>query len=620
VNLTAAVKSRAAATAAGILVFLAIFFSLAGPSWQLALYRITQDGGSAILWLISAGGFGWIIWKAFQLREKTSLMPITCVALGLGTMSLGILGMGLMGWMNQKCAIGILGAGDLIAITAVYSPIRKWNAAQWFVQPADWGWLWIAPAAVAGVVALAACFPPGILWGDEPNGYDVIEYHLQVPREWYEAGRITALHHNVFSYFPFNVEMHYLLAMYLHGGFWGPWAGMYLAQMMHMGFCAASVWAVYALAGGGRQGIVAGAIMAAVPWTGLLAAVAYNEGGTLLFGILAIGWAIRADSRRDFALAGLFAGFAAGTKLSMAPLILAAVPIVVFITRPKCWAGCAVYLLAAILVLSPWLIRDWKWTGNPVFPEAMRTLGQDHFSNVQAERWRQAYWPHPKYRSAIGRLRGLWTEFFADIRFGWVLLPLGIAAAAMGLRDRAIIFLAVLLIFQTVFWLAFTHLQSRFMVIAIPIVALLVAQIEIRRWNAAAAVGMAVLSVVVLTHKMWRYLEVDHTKVAIIGRENLEGFRLFDTRQLGDDQALDLIGDAGAFWYQIPMSRLHYKTVFDVDTTDPTVSIDQAWLAGMPKNAVVWTDRGELRRFARTYFGVEEPPQSGGLTDRSRRY
>jgi len=608
VNLAAAVKSRAAAVAAGVLVFLTIFFALAGPSWELALYRIMQDGGCAVLWLLSAGGFGWIAWKMFRVRETNSLTVITCVALGLGIMSLGILGLGLSGLMNQIWAVGILAAGDVIAIFAIYPRAKKWNAGEWFGEAANWGWLWIAPAAVAGVVLLGACFPPGILWGDEPNGYDVVEYHLQVPREWYEAGRISALHHNVFSYFPFNVEMHYLLAIYLHGGFWGPWAGMYLAQIMHAAFCAAAVWAVYALAGGGRRGIVAGALVAAAPWTGLLGAVAYNEGGTLLFGILAIGWAIRANSWREFAIAGLFAGFAAGTKLSVAPLILAAVPTVVFITRPKFWAGCCCYLLAAILVLSPWLIRNWTWTGNPVFPEAMSTLGQDHFSNVQAERWREAYWPDLKYRSPGGRIRALWNEVLGDVRFGFVLFPLTIAAAAMGFRNRAMVCLAILLIFQIVVWLAFTHVQSRFMVIAIPIIALMVAQIDDRGWNAlaaAAAVGMTALSVIVLIEKMSRYLETDHTKVALIGRENLEGFRLFDIRQLKADQSLDLIGDAGAFWYQIPMSRLHYKTVFDVDTSDRGQSIDQDWLAGMPKDAVVWKDDEEMKRFARTYFGME---------------
>jgi hypothetical protein len=603
-----AIKSRAAATAAGAIVFLSIFFVLAGPSWGLALYRILQDGGCTILWLGAAGGFGWIIWKIFCLKETNSLTVITCIALGLGLMSIGILLLGLAGLMNHALAIAIFVVGDLIAIIVGYSHAKDWNAGRWLGEPAGWGWLWLAPAAVGGIVTLGACFPPGLLWGDEPNGYDVVEYHLQVPREWYEAGRIIPLHHNVFSYFPFNVEMHYLLAMYLHGGFWGPWNGMYLAQMMHFAFCAASIWAIFALAGGGRRGIVAAALAAVVPWMGLVAAVAYNEGGTLLFGALAIGWAIRADSMRKFALAGVFAGLAAGTKLSVAPLILAAVPVIVFVSRPEYFAGCAAYVLATVLVLSPWLIRDWKWAGNPVFPEAMSVLGKDHFSEVQAERWREAYWPDPKYQSAEGRALALWNEVINDPRFGRFFFPFGIAAIVVGFRKRAIVCLAAMVIFQTVFWLGFTHVQSRFMVIAIPIVALMIAQTEIRGWTAlvaCATVLLAAVSVGLLSDKMSRYLDLDHNQLAIIGHENLQGFPLFDVRRLKDDQSLDLIGDAGAFWYQIPMSRLHYKTVFDVDTSDRSKSIDQDWLAGMPRDAVVWRDDDEMKRFANTYFGMK---------------
>jgi len=616
VNVTAAVKSRAAAIVAGILVFLVLFFGLAGPSWGLALYRILQDGGCAILWLGSAGGIGWLVWRGITRRTSAAAKQdaaVTCVGLGLGIISLAILGLGLAGWMNQVWAIAIIAAGDLIAISAGLSTAREWDAGQWLGKPAGWLWLWIAPAAVAGVVALAACFPPGILWGDEPNGYDVVEYHLQVPREWYEMGRIGALQHNVFSYFPFNVEMHYLLAMELHGGFFGPWAGMYLAQMMHAGFFAATAWAVFALAGGGRRGVVAGAMVVAVPWTGLLAPTAYNEGGTLLFGALAIGWAIRADSWREFLIAGLFAGFAAGCKLSVVPLFFIGVPLAILVTRPKCWAGCAVFLLAALIALSPWLLRNWRWAENPIFPEAMSVLGQDHFSNVQVERWREAYWPDAKYRSGAGHAKALWNEVLADVRFGWVLFPLAIAAAVIGFRQRSMRMLIILVIFQVVIWTGFTHLQSRFMVIVIPIIVLIIAQVEPGGWLpvcAGAVFAVSFLSVDLMMQKMQRYLEMDHDKVALIGRENLEGFRLFDTRQLKDGQSLDLIGDAGAFWYQIPMSRLHYKTVFDVDTSDPEKMIDQDWLAGMPKDAVIWRDDDEMKRFARTYYDMKDGPNS----------
>jgi hypothetical protein len=591
--------------AIGAAVFLAIFFGLAGPSWELAIYRLLQDGGCAVLWLISMGGIGWIFWR-FLRPEISSPAGATCVALGIGITSLAILVLGLIGWMNQWWAFGIVGTGAAIAVILLFARNRNRNLAPWVTEPAGWGWLWIAAAAVAGVVTLAAFFPPGLLWGDEPNGYDVVEYHLQVPREWYEAGRIIPLHHNVFSYFPFNVEMQYLLAMWLHGGSRGPWAGMYLAQLMHTAICGVAAWAVYGLAGGGKRGIVAGLITAAIPWTGLLAAVSYNDGGTLLFGILAIGWAIRGRGWREFLIAGAMAGFAMGTKLSVVPLLLAA-PVVICAGK-KYLVGCVLYLAMGLLVLSPWLIRNWQWTGNPVFPEAMSVFGKGDFSGVQAERWRQAYLPDVAYRSPAGRIRALWDQVVADWRYGYVLLPLGCAAVILTRKNQATICLAILLIVQTGFWLCFTHLQSRFMVMIIPMIALLIAQYESRGWTALCAViavGLACFSIAMLIGKMTRYLQTDHDKVSLIGRENLEGFRMLDTRTLKDDQSLDLVGDAGAFWYQVPMSRLHYKTVFDVDTSDPNQSIDQAWLAGMPKNAVVWRDNEELKRFARTYYGIK---------------
>ena len=172
---------------------------------------------------------------------------------------------------------------------------------------------------------------------DEPHGYDVVEYHLQVPREWYEAGRIVPLGHNVFSYFPFNVETHYLLAMHVRGG---PWSGMYLAQLMHASYVVLS-GARGLRASRGRSprrhqaAVFAGVGAASVPWLTLLAPIAYNEGGLLLYGTLALGWTLRAGRGaasgsasgmrgRTLALAGTMAGFACGAKLTAVPTVLPA--------------------------------------------------------------------------------------------------------------------------------------------------------------------------------------------------------------------------------------------------------------------------------------------------------
>jgi hypothetical protein len=615
-------RTNGALLIAWAVIFLAVFFALAGPSWGLAIFRLTQDGGCAVAWLASNIGIGWLLWRWINPPQRNdapaSLRFATCAALGMGIVSLLILGLGLAGWLNQIWTIAILAVGAIITIVVVRRRAAGFDVKAWLEAPAGWNRLWAATAPAAAIVVIAAFIPPGLLWGDEPNGYDVVEYHLQVPREWYEAGHIIPLHHNVFSYFPFNVEMHYLLAMELHGGASAPWAGMYLAQLMHVTMCALAVVAVYGLAGGGRRGIVAGLLTASVPWVLLLAPVAYNEGGTLLWGILAIGWALRARTIRAFLLAGLMAGFGGGSKLAILPLLAIGVPIVMLAVRPiparRVLAGCIIYLAAMTAALSPWLLRNDAWTGNAVFPEAMSLLGEAHFSNVQVERWREAYLPDRDYRSVLGRLGALWGQVIGDWRYGFLLLPLGIFVVATAFRDRVAVCLFLLLVFQMLFWLLFTHLQSRFMVIAVPIVALLIGQFQGRQWlgvAAVAAIGIACFSDMRITLKLWRYLQLDRqlavaNGVGILGRENLRGFRLLDTSRLQPGESVDLIGDAYVFLYQIPMNRLHYKTVFDVDTSDPSKSIIEDWLAGMPPDALKWPDVEELRRFARTYYGI--PP------------
>ena len=54
--------------------------------------------------------------------------------------------------------------------------------------------------------------------------FDVLEYHLQGPKEYYQAGRIAFLPHNVYTSMPFGVEMLHLPAMEVMGDWW--WGGL----------------------------------------------------------------------------------------------------------------------------------------------------------------------------------------------------------------------------------------------------------------------------------------------------------------------------------------------------------------------------------------------------------
>jgi hypothetical protein len=383
----------------------------------------------------------------------------------------------------------------------------------------------------------------------------------------------------------------------------GPWQAMYLAQFMHAAMFAAAAVAV------GTAATEAGVIVAVTPWVALLAPVAYVEGGVLLYGALGILWAMR-PGVRAMAVAGAMAGFACGVKLTNVPMLLAAIPLACAISDRSLWIRrTAAFLAAGAIVFAPWLLRTAAWAGNPVFPEAMNLLGRAHFSAVQVERWRRAYLP------TTGRWEGLWEQILSDWRYGFVLLPAALAAGVMRLRSERSRFLLAMLIIMGVVWIGFTHLQSRFFVLAIPVAALLIGEVRLSKAAAALVIGfLLVVNVATIGQRLSRYLSLDRQLadvggVGLLGRENIIGLHGPDLRSFAAGARFDLVGDVAPYFYQLPMSRLSYRTVFDVDTSDASRSVVEDWLGGSDApqpGRVIVIDPGELERLSRTYYGI--PP------------
>jgi hypothetical protein len=613
---------------APVAVALAIAFAGSGASAGLLAYRLCTDGVIAVLWLIAATGIGWGLLRRMAMPRL--LRFATAAALGLGVMSLVLLGLGLLGWLNAVTAWGILGAGWGLGVFWLVVHRRGVSPSEVASSPQTTRWraLWWLAMPSLGLAILGAVVPPGLLWQDEPAGYDVTEYHLQVPREWYESGRIVPLHHNVFSYMPMNVEVHDLLAMHLRGG---PWAGMYLAQFMHAGWMALAVFAAAAVASALSDapwaGPLAGVTMAVVPWVTLLAPIAYNEAGLMLFGGLAIGWAMLARDWRGWLIAGAMAGLACGVKLTAGPMVVIAVVIAAIAVRlwrskgtptelvpwiAPPFKGLAIFVAASAVTFSPWLIRNQVWAHNPVFPERMETLGRAHFSEVQVERWRKAHSPTEAERPALRRIEAAFTRIAADWRYGFVFLPLGVAAMVMR-RDRAAAFLGLLLVVQLIVWLAFTHLQGRFYILAIPIAAIAIGLVRRPTWPVVAASLAGVVVIIGLVVQVPRYASLVWP-LAHNGALGVEDLRwLVEIRSginldsLPTEGPIVLVGDAEAFTYSgIPMTRLRYRTVFDVPPA-PNGDWLKAW-TGDEKGTVI-VSPNDLRRFKKTYFEVPTPPQ-----------
>lgn len=610
---------NALAVACGIVLWLALICMYAGPMTAAAIDCLIVDGGVVLLWLVAAVGAGSWILPLFLKSDAAPSNPLlrfaTAAALGLGLMGLLVLGLGLAGVLNQIAAFIVIALAALAALVKLWrTPTALQALRQWFREPAGWRWLLLLAVPLVAVMTLGNLLPPYVLWNpQEPHGYDVVEYHLQVPREWFEAGRIFPLHHNVFSFFPFNVEMHYLLAMHLRGG---PWAGMYAAQLMHGVFILLTVLAVGGIAAGLHSdparsrtaSVLAMLAMAGAPLIWQLGAIAYDEGGFLLFGALSIGWALLAS--RDpqkrlgpMALAGVMAGLACGAKLTAVPEVLVAVALVsmiVLIARrasmTRAVTAAVVFGICGLICFAPWLVRTGVWAGNPVFPE-LPELGHGYFSEVQVERWHHAHSPRPDQRSIAARLRAGWVEVAGNWQFGFLLVPLAIVGGGIGRREPAVWFLGAMLFLLSVFWLGFTHLQGRFFVLAIPICALLVATLPPRAILGVVAIEV-VAAIVLLNMQLLdgQRPEIIH---GLLGTEDLSLMTPTAVNSVPATDKLILVGDARAFVYQRPMAKLGYKTIFDADTSSG--DLIAAWAGPPAQGQWLLIDPGELKRFAKTY-------------------
>jgi hypothetical protein len=267
-----------------------------------------------------------------------------------------------------------------------------------------------------------------------------------------------------------------------------------------------------------------------------------------------------------------------------------------------------VFGVVATLVLAPWLARNVAWAQNPVFPEGQSIFGRAHFTEAQAERWKAAHSARPDQQSVAARFAAAWEQIAIDARYGLALIPLALVCAALAYRRPETWLLVALLLMLAVFWLGFTHLQSRFFVLAIPIAALLISQVRGRALigTGAGAALLAVIGFAIVHPRASTYLHEKHL-TQVLGIEALDEFMVPPVaKDAPADAMLTLVGDAKAFCYRRPMTRLRYQTVFDVGAGDDWLA---AWRGGRTDgNALIVVDPSEVDRLTRTYRRLPTVP------------
>jgi hypothetical protein len=424
------------------------------------------------------------------------------------------------------------------------------------------------------LMALAAMLPT--------IDFDSLEYHLQGPKEYYLAGRITFLPHNVYTSMPFGVEMLHLLGMHTLDDWW---RGSLAGQLLVMLFAPAAAVLIAAMArriASPRAGWIAAVVYLTTPWIYRLAAIPYVEGplacyhAALLYcgsriadrGSRAEESAIR-DPRSAMALLGWLAGGAMACKYPA--LISAVIPFgllaLVEAARRRSAGILLAFAAGLALTIGPWLAKNVVETGNPVYPLGYAVFGGRDWNAAREAKWSQAHGRRP---IAWAPLR----DGLLDVagRSDWQ-SPLFTALAPLALLRRGsrraalLLWGYVLYLFAT--WWLLTHRLDRFWLPILPPLAILAGLgadwIRSRLWTLVLAmilfVGIAVNLVDVTTAlaglNQWtdsyRRLRVEVPRMLNPPLARLDA-------ELPPDAVPLLVGQASVFHLN---HRVIYNTVFD---------------------------------------------------------
>ena len=624
--------------AAGVAIVLSV---LGGVSvWIVLLSELLPAVGV----MLAACGLGVLpaIWLGLGRRKLGQQLCIVA-ALGLGILSILTLGMGVAGWLNRVSAWCIVALGWLMALAYVqvrqsYLPQVPQDSPTRAGGALASGAALLALAMPIAVALFGACLPPGVLWGGENRAYDVLEYHLQVPREYFDAGRIQFLPHNVYASFPQQMEMLYLLLMHLFGG---PLSEAIPAQLLHV-MCG--VLAVVALASwtpAGWPRLVVAIVAGSVPWLAYLGCLAYVELGMLLFAAVAVGLLLddlarpyAADWRLAFA-AGLCAGLAGGCKYTALVLVAVALPLAwlcalrhaTIVARAR---RLAFFAVGVVVAFAPWLVRNAAFTGNPVYPFGYRWFGGAAWSEEQDQQWARGHrlaserdWADGVNRQHIPQWLGDRAKIAADelvgsSMFGPTLLVLAAAGLLLAL-SRAAAMLAIWFGLIVVGWAVFTHMPGRFAVPAVVPLALLAGQAcsgrsvasgRGRRAAAVVLVCVAVAGAVANNATLLRRLRAEDRwwgrhewpLQTLLGRVDVMEQVPLVNQVVPPDGRVWLVGDSKVF-YVAP--KAHYTVVFSRDPwleyaaeATPEQAVD--WLRTQDVTHVVFS-WSEIKRLRDTY-------------------
>lgn len=201
---------------------------------------------------------------------------------------------------------------------------------------------------------------------------DALIHHLVIPKWWLQSGNINQIHWHEWSYYPMLLDLGLSGLLKLGLDAVSPfYHALYLILL-----AAVVRWFIEHKSGDVKLAAIAFLVTLSIPICLKLATIPVVDLGLALYGTIAFVCvaSVGIENRRALIASGVALGLALSTKYN--GLLFASMffpTLMIFGARSGCSNRAILRALlviggVSVLIFSPWLIKNYSWTGDPIFP------------------------------------------------------------------------------------------------------------------------------------------------------------------------------------------------------------------------------------------------------------
>jgi dolichyl-phosphate-mannose-protein mannosyltransferase len=391
--------------------------------------------------------------------------------LGIGAIGYMIFLLGLAHQLRRGTVLGCV----IIAAGLCFETWKDLRGELLGTSPKSWP-MWLA--ALGLVITVFWLFWPLPLY--PPTGFDATMYHLPVAKLYAQKHSLVYDPYIRFSSFPQLNEMLFSLMLLFSDDI-----SAQLTQTLMMFLIALAVYAWGKRLWNSEAGLWAAAIWLSNPVVLWLGTTAYVDLGVTLFICVGVysffNWRKTGDDIW-LVLSAVFFGFAASSKYTaLFPVCLFGTWLFYQQIRARSVRKFLLFVVVIAALAVPWYIRNFHYTGNPVFPTFSKVFGYGPWNSTEVHNEVRFQAEYGAGKTAEALLLLPWNLTFNQTAFTrggidlsqdyFFLLPLVVVFAFFDQKLRPLLALTVLLV---LFWF-FTFQLPRFLLPALSILSLLCA-------------------------------------------------------------------------------------------------------------------------------------------------